>query len=110
MKTRNIVLAVALAFGCAGTAWAQSSNTFSNTQTNTGGSGNFGGGFGGGFGFGSFKFTSGATTISQGSSADGSFCQFFSFSAGANSIVQIIQGDAFSQSFGSSASATDPCE
>lgn len=111
MTTRKIILSIVIALGVSGPAWAQTSNTITDSQNGGNFGGNFGGGFGGNFGgFGSFKFTNGSTTISQGSSADGSFCQFFSFSAGVNSIIQIIQGNSFSQSFGSTTPVDDPCE
>ena len=105
MKTRSVILACAFAFA-SGTALAQTT-TNTNTQTNNGGS--FGGNFGG-FGNSSFSFTSGNTTISQSTGADGSFCQFFSMSAGVNSIVQILTGDSMTQTFGSSDPVADPCQ
>lgn len=113
MKIRNVMLGIVILMCVAATGWAQAmmqnSNTQSNTQTNSGGSSNFGGGLGG-FGGGSFSFSNGSTTLSQNIDADGSFCQFFSLSAGANSIVQIMQGNSFSQSFGANTNVTDPCQ
>lgn len=113
MKIRNMMLGFAISLCMAGTGWAQStmmnSNSQINTQMNTGGSGNFGGNFGG-FGNSSFSFSDGTTTLSQSTGADGSFCQFFSLSAGMNSIVQIMQGGSFSQFFGADVAAEDPCQ
>lgn len=108
MKTRSVILACVFALAASGTALAQTgTNTNTNTQSNNGG--NFGGNFGG-FGNSSFSFTSGNTTISQSTGADGSFCQFFSLSAGVNSIVQILTGNSMTQTFGSSDPVTDPCQ
>jgi len=111
MKTRSVILACAFGFAASGTALAQTT-TNTNTQTNSGSSfgGNFGGGNFGGFGNSSFSFTSGNTTISQSTGADGSFCQFFSLSAGVNSIVQILTGNSMTQTFGSSDPVADPCQ
>ena len=112
MKIRNMMVGLAMSLCLTGTGWAQTtmlnSNSQTNTQMNTGGSGNFGGDFGG-FVNSSFSFSDGGTTISQSMGADGSFCQFFSLSAGMNSIVQIMQGGSFTQFFGADAAAEDPC-
>lgn len=105
MMIRNVIFGIALTMSASGLAWAQDTNANTQSNTNSGGSQEFGGGFGGG----SFSFTSGNTTISQSNGADGSFCQFFSFSSGLMQIVQILQGNSMTQTFGSPSSVTDPC-
>src|SRR3569623_780153 len=106
MKTRSVILACDNGFAARGTALAQTT-TNTNTQTNRGS--RFGGNFGG-VGNSSFSFTSGNSTISLSTGADGSFCQFFSLSAGVNSIVQILTGNSMTQTFGSSDPVADPCQ
>ncbi|ALP53275.1 hypothetical protein Tel_08965 [Candidatus Tenderia electrophaga] len=94
--------------GAASSAWAQSTWTSTNTNNTTNTNNNVTNAQS--FGTNSFSFSSGNMNISQSGAtgADSSgFCQFFSFSFGMMQIVQIIQGNSFSQVFGS---ASDPVE
>lgn len=99
MTARRVIFGIAISMLFTGTSWAQNSNI--NTQsTMQGNSQNFGNN--------SFRFSNGNVTISQNSS-NNSFCQFFSFSSGLNSIIQIIQGNSMTQVLGTPGAVTDPC-
>lgn len=103
MNIRTLIFAAAIATSFTGVASAQTTNT-----QNGNGSQNSGGNFGGSFG-GSFTFTGNGSTISQSFGDDGSFCQFFSFSSSFAQIVQILQGNTVTQTFGSATTPADPC-
>ncbi len=99
MKIRYIALLAAIFLFATGSSWA---NTNTNTNTNFNNTSNFG--------TGSFSMSNGNMSISQSNTSDpDSFCQFFSFTFGMTQIVQIIQGNSFSQVFGSPSDVEDPC-
>lgn len=105
MKTRHLVLGIAISVLASGTSIAQT-NSFSNINTNTNTNNNNNQGFASG---GSFSFSSGNMRISQ-NSFNNTFCQFFSFIFGSTQIIQIIQGNSMTQTFGSITDpVTDPC-
>ena len=100
MKISHVALVDAISLFATANSLAQS--TWSNT--NTGNNNNVS------FGTNSFSLSSSNMTISQNNTNDfNSFCQFFSFSFGLTQIVQIIQGNSFSQTFGSTTDPDDPC-
>ncbi len=103
MKIRHIALLAAISFFASGNSWAQDSGSNSNFNSNF--NNNMGN-----FGSTSFSQTSNNMTITQsigGGSND--FCQFFSFTFGMTQIIQIIQGNSFTQVFGSPSDVEDPC-
>ena len=97
MKIRHLALVAAFSFFATGNSWAVTNNT--NTNNNNNGS----------FSGTTFSLSSNNMQISQNNTnnPDG-FCQFFSFSFGLTQIIQIIQGNSFSQTFGPT-STQDPC-
>ena len=101
MKIRHLALVAAISIFATGNSLAQSSWTNTNTNTNNTSS----------FGTNSFSLSSNNMTISQNTTnSPGSVCQFFSFTFGLTQIVQIIQGNSFTQVFGSiSDPLEDPC-
>ncbi len=102
MKIRHIVLLAAISLFASGTSWAQTSGSNTNFNSNFNNMGNFGST--------SFSQTSNNMTITQSNGGgSGEFCQFFSFTFGMTQIIQIIQGNSFSQVFGSPSDIEDPC-
>jgi len=101
MKIRHIALVAAISIFATGNSLAQSS--WSNTNTNTNNTSSFG--------TNSFSLSSNNLNISQSNTNDPDmFCQFFSFSFGLTQIIQIIQGNSFTQVFGSTSDPIDdPC-
>lgn len=96
MKIRHLALLGTISFFAAGNSWAINTNTNNNNNVN--------------FGTSTFSLTTNNMQISQDNTnnPDG-FCQFFSFSFGFMKIIQIIQGNSFSQTFGSTTDVEDPC-
>ena len=100
MKIRHLALVAAISFFASGNSWAQSnwSNTNNNNNNNSS------------FGFSPFSLSNSNMQITQSNPGDfNSFCQFFSFSFGLTQIIQIIQGNTITQSFGSISDVEDPC-
>ena len=103
MKMRYFIAGFALAvFTTAASAVTTSS--FTNTNTNSFNNTSFTQ-----FGGSSFSMSNGNMTMSQ-TVSDNNICQFFSFTTAFMRIVQIIQGNTMTQTFGApSGSVTDPC-
>jgi len=101
MKIRYITLLAVISLFAAGNSWAQNGGANNNINFNNNVNN---------FGAGSFSVPGGNMTISQGNISDpGSFCQFFSYTFGMTQIIQIIQGNSFSQVFGAPSDVEDPC-
>ena len=98
MKIRHLALIGAISFFAAGNSWAINNNTNTNNNNNVN------------FGSNTFSLTTNNMQIYQDNTnnPDG-FCQFFSFSFGFTQIIQIIQGNSFSQVFGSTSDPENPC-
>ncbi|HHJ80050.1 MAG TPA: hypothetical protein ENJ65_00285 [Candidatus Tenderia electrophaga] len=100
MKMRHLALVAAISVFATGNTLAQSN--WSNTNTNTNNTTSFSNN--------SFSLSGSNMNISQSgtfTTEPDAFCQFFSFTFGLTRIVQIIQGNSFTQTFGS---ASDPVE
>ena len=100
MKIRHLAVVAAIFLFASGNSLAQSNWT--NTNNNNAS-----------FSSGTFSMSTSNMNISQSNantSDSDSFCQFFSFSFGLMKIVQIIQGNSFSQvTVSSSDPVEDPC-